>query len=319
MLLTPTDLSKILNVTSSHVSVLAKNLTDNDQDFYRLGKRVYYSPTITRKIFESRGVDYTKTEIIAFANNKGGVGKTSMAVNTALRLSSMGYKTLLIDADSQASATSYLLGEHHQQGFNLIDVVQDKVSMEEAIHQISPTLSIIKSSLKNSMIDHELQSRLGILNAQAYFSDLLNPLEYNYIIWDLSPTITTTLYTILYSCTKVITVANLDEFAVQGVEMTINLVNKLKKSATNFNPDVGILINRYDERNKSLLNYLPIIKSFEEMDAKLYGSMIKIDTNIQKSQQSRTTLPSNSKAFEGVSGFIIELCEIDNQLGTVRN
>jgi len=312
-MLTPTDISKILNVSSSHVSLLSKNFIISEDDVTKIGKRAYFNPRVTRKILESRGVDFNKKESVAFGNNKGGTGKTSTAVNTALRLSAMGYNTLLIDADSQANATSHILGHSSEAArHTLIDVVSEKVDIKDAIITITDTLDILPSSLKNSMIDLELTSRSGRINSATYFKNLFEDLDYDYIIWDLSPTITTSLYWILLSCTKIITVANLDEFAVQGTEMTVELINELKANHKDFNPDIKILINRFDERNKSLLHYLTRLNKLESKGATLFGSVIKTDSTIQKTQSNQSMLPHNTQSFNDLSDFIVEFCQLDS-------
>lgn len=314
MMLTPTDISKILRVSSSHVALLSKGFLKDEDDITKIGKRSYYSPAITKKILSSRGVDFKRKEIIAFCNNKGGVGKTSLSVNTALRLSAMGFKTLLIDADSQASATSHILGNTKLEVTNnLIDVVSGKATISESVVQVSQTLDLLPSSLKNSMLDMEIVAKSGRSNAATYFSEKLKEQDYNYIIWDLSPTITTSLYWILLSCTKLVIVTNLEEFAVQGAEMTIDIVNELKGAHPAFNPDSKILINRFDERNKSLLNYLSRLDKLKEKGVSTYQTVIKVDTNVQKSQSSQSMLPHNTQSFTDLSDFIFELSDLSTR------
>lgn len=313
MMLTPTDISKILNVSSSHVSLLSKSFLTSEDDVTKIGKRAYFNPRITRKILESRGVDFNKKERVAFANNKGGTGKTSTSVNTALRLSGMGFKTLFIDADSQANATSHILGNSTEAShYTLIDVVNEKIEIKDAIIKVTETLDILPSSLKNSMLDLELTSRSGRFNSATYFTNLLENLDYDYIIWDLSPTITTSLYWILLSCTRIVTVTNLDEYAVQGAEMTVELVTDLRANHKDYNPDIRILINRFDERNKSLLHYLTRLNKLESKGANLFGSVIKTDSTIQKTQSNQSMLPHNSQSFNDLSDFIVEFCQIDS-------
>lgn len=320
MMLTPTDISKILNVTPSHVSLLAKNFSNSEEDFTKVGKRVYFNPNVSKKIFENRGVDYSVREVIAFANNKGGVGKTSTAVNVAFRLSAMGFKTLLIDADSQASATSYITGQQEDSDYpTLIDIASEKVTLKNAVRRITDTLDLLPSSLKNSLLDMELQQKNGLHNPGTFFKDILKDHDYNYVIWDLSPTITNSLYWILQSCTKIVTVTNLEEFAVQGAEMTVNLVQRLKTNNNSFNPEVGVLINRFDERNKSLYKYLTRLKKLEDQSATVFASVIKTDTNIPKAQGNQGILSNNTKAFNDMSEFIVELCQFDKQIGQLRN
>lgn len=312
MMLTPKDISIMLGVSSSHVSLLSKNFVTGPDDITKVGKRSFYSPNITKRILSSRGFDFQKKEIIAFCNNKGGVGKTSISVNTALRLSAMGFKTLLIDADSQASATSHILGNiKSPSNINLIDVVSGKSTLEEAVVSVSDTLDILPSSLKNSMLDMEVVSKSGRANPATYFSDMLQKNSYNYVIWDLSPTITTSLYWILLSCTKLVVVTNLEEFAVQGAEMTVNLVNELKSAHSTFQPETKILINRFDERNKSLLSYLSRLGNLEQKGAATFQTVIKVDTNIQKTQSSQSMLPSGTQSFSDLSEFIFELGDLN--------
>lgn len=321
MMLTPTDISKILNVTPSHVSLLAKNFSTSEEDYTKVGKRVFFDPSVSKKIFETRGVDFKVRETICFGNNKGGVGKTSTSVNVALRLSAMGYKVLLIDADSQASATSYILGDNYgdTDQHTLIDIVTEKATLEESVKTITSTLDLLPSALKNSLLDTEFQQKAGLHNPSTYFKDMFKKHDYNFVIWDLSPTITTSLYWYMLSCNKIITVTNLEEFAVQGAEMTVNLVQRLKANNPGFTPQLGVLINRFDERNKSLYKYLSRLQKLEEQEANIFSSVIKTDANIPKTQGSQGILPSTTQAFKDMTSFVVELCELDKQISQIRN
>ncbi|MBF0209142.1 MAG: AAA family ATPase, partial [Oligoflexia bacterium] len=174
------------------------------------GRNRYFMPSAVKKILFHRGVDYTARSIVAFCNNKGGVGKTSLAVNTSLRLSRLGFKVLLIDADPQGNATSYILSDYSYSKV-LYDVVSKECDIQEAIIRADDYLDILPSNLTNSRLDMQF-STLQI-NQQTFFKKMLSCLDYNYIVWDLSPSISTTNFLAILPRTHIYIVTTMTEFS----------------------------------------------------------------------------------------------------------
>lgn len=252
-----------------------------------------------RSILGHRGFDYNFKEVMAFCNNKGGEGKTSVAINTALRLSSLGYKVLLIDGDPQGNASSYLLREFNYKNI-LYNIVKDEATVEESIVKLSDSLSVLPSGLENESLSLELTQKR--INHETYFSDILNGLDYNYVIWDLSPSLSMLNYLALLSCNRINIVTTLTAFGVQGVEMTNNLVQQANDNYKSYTPVVEVLINKFDMRQTSAIRHISDIQ--DRIGLKLAENMIRIDSSITRSQADSTLLKQNSNAYKDICSFV---------------
>ena len=317
-LITTTDLTRVLNITPQRISALEKQLKIDKDSVSIKGRLKHFSPEAVRKILEHRGANYNIREVIAFCNNKGGVGKSSVAQQIALRLASLGYKILLIDADPQGNSTNYFIGNQEFK-YVLQDVANGSLSINDAIIKVNKNLSIVPSSLKNSFLDDTLRGMTGKVNPITFFKNKLKESQeqYNFILWDLSPSISTTNMLALYSATQISIVTTLGEFSVQGVEMTYDVIQDcIETSEGLYLPNVRVLINKLDAR---LTTSLKFISEIEELGLSLYDSVIRTDNKIEKSQQDKTSLPLNSNAQQDINTFVNELLEQLEDKQTLRH
>lgn len=301
------ELTRALNVTPQRVSAITKQVNLEEKDMFIKGRNKHFHPNAVRKILEHKGIDYNKKSVISFCNNKGGTGKTSLAVNTASRLSSMGFKVLMIDADPQGNSTSYLLGDYDYKHV-LFDVITGNTAIEDSIINIGDNLALLPSNLENSRLD--MQFSVMQINQREYFSKLLAQLDFNYIIWDLSPSISTANFLILLSCTDINIVTTLSDFSVQGLEMTYDVIQQAKNNFHDYRPDVKAVINMFDQRITSSLEHLSNIK---KTGIDLFQNVIRVESSMQKSQSSKTTLKQSSNIYKDICSFTDEIIGLSNQ------
>jgi chromosome partitioning protein len=191
------------------------------------------------------------SEIIAIANQKGGVGKTTTAVNLAASLAKKGKKVLLVDADPQTNATTSL-------GFNRNDYEYNVYHVMIGIKEISEV--ILKSKIKNLDL---LPANIGLVSVEKEFYDArkknrelllkkaLKPVakKYNYIIIDSPPALGPITINTLGAADSVIIPIQCEFFALEGLAQLLNTINLLKKS---INPKLkikGFLPTMYSGRN----------------------------------------------------------------------
>ena len=187
-------------------------------------------------------------KIISFSNQKGGVGKTTSAVNIAASLGILGYKVLLVDLDPQGNATSGVGISKRNLITSINDVLVGKATAKEAVVETAyENLSIIPAHISLAGAEYNLYQGNG---AERVMKNTLDAIKdnYDYIIIDCPPSLSMLTINAMVASDGIIIPMKCEFYSLEGLAQLTVTINRIK---ANFNSSLnitGILITMYSSR-----------------------------------------------------------------------
>jgi len=226
------------------------------------------------KIFKKKSKDNEKflNRVIAITNQKGGVGKSTTAVNMSAYLSSYGYKTLIIDLDPQSNSTSGFGINPGSVDKSIYDVIIMDLDPHEAIMNTTyKNLRLLPSSIQLAGAEVELVSSL---KREYRLKEAVNKIEeeYDFIIIDCPPALGLLTINALSAAKEVIIPIQCEYYALEGLGQLINTIDLVKKNLNEELKISGAIMTMYDSRTRLGNQVIDEVKNY--FSDKVYKTII---------------------------------------------
>ncbi len=210
-------------------------------------------------------------KIVAVANQKGGVGKTTTAINLSASLAMAGVPVLLVDLDPQANATSGL-GLSKSGETSIYDVlINERPAKEVAISSNIPNLQVLPGNIALAGAEVEM---VGLMARERLLKSALDEVvnDYKFIIIDCPPSLGLLTLNALTAANSIVVPIQCEYFALEGLSQLMNTVTQVKK---HLNPQLeieGVVLTMYDVRTKLSNQVVNEVKKF--FKSKVYRSIV---------------------------------------------
>lgn len=238
--------------------------------------------------------------IISVANQKGGCGKTTTAINLSSALSYNGKRTLLIDLDPQSHASLGLNFEDQDSLYNVISkLTPRKLKIRNIIKNIDANFDIVPSSILVGTLEQELADEIG---RETKILEIINEIknDYDYIIIDCPPSLGILTVNSIRASDEVIIPVETSRFSMQGVDHLLDIIH-LIRDRLNHQVDYKILITMFDSRLRHSFSMMSTIR--EKYSDVLFDTIVHTNVKLKESAVMGQTVTVYDKYCRGAKDY----------------
>ncbi len=258
----------------------------------------------------------TDPKIIAVANQKGGVGKTTTAINLAAALVEQGRRVLLIDLDPQGNASTGLGIDPEDRDITTYDILVGEESLFDAVRETSlKGLMIIPATTDLSSADIELISneKRSFLLHDALRQPAMDAFALDYVLIDCPPSLNLLTINALVASNSVVVPLQSEFFALEGLSQLMLTVREVRASANSGLRIEGVLLTMYDARNN--LSQQVEDDARENLQDLVFKTVIPRNVRLSEAPSFAQTIfeyDPNSRGGQAYRNLAIELIEREN-------